>query len=122
MFTVTRQNDNLLYIELNGKLDRNSMKVALDELVTESVGVHNGMMLYRVSNLQWPSMGAIGEEISRMPELLSLMKQFNRAAVLTDKEWVKKASEFEGAIIPNLEIKGFTLAQELEALTWLKDK
>lgn len=120
MFTVTRRSDNLIYIELNGKLDKNSMKVALDELVAESVGIQHGLMLYRVSNIQWPSIGAIGEEILRMPELLSLMKQYNRAAVLTDKEWVKKVSEFEGTMIPNLEIKGFTLEQELEALAWLK--
>ena len=47
------------------------------------------------------------------------MKRFIRAAVLTDKVWIKKASELEGAIIPGLEIKAFDRDQREEAEAWL---
>ena len=51
--------------------------------------------------------------------MLGLMKKFNRAAVLTDKAWLKKISEFEGALFPGLEIKAFDRDQRAEAEAWL---
>jgi hypothetical protein len=35
-------------------------------------------------------------EFSRLPAMFGLIKKFDRAAVLTDKTWLKKVSEFEG--------------------------
>ena len=51
--------------------------------------------------------------------MFGLMKKFNRAAVLTDKTWVKKVSEFEGILFPGLEIKAFDIDQKAEAEAWL---
>jgi hypothetical protein len=40
--------------------------------------------------------------------------------VLTDKTWIKKVSEFEGALFPGLEIKAFDRDQKTEAEEWLE--
>ena len=48
MFTVQRKGENRLHIELSGKLDTEEMKIALDELVTQSEHIENGKMLYDV--------------------------------------------------------------------------
>ena len=58
-------------------------------------------------------------ELSRLPAMFGLMKKFDRAAVLTDKTWLKKVSEFEGALYPGLEIKAFNRDQKAEAEAWL---
>ena len=55
-------------------------------------------MLYDVIDFHLPSLGAISIEFSRLPEMFALMKKFDKAAVLTDKTWLKKVSEFEGAL------------------------
>jgi hypothetical protein len=47
--------------------------------------------------------------------MFGLIKKFNRAAVLTDKTWLKKVSEFEGALFPGLEIKAFDRDQKIGA-------
>jgi hypothetical protein len=39
--------------------------------------------------------------------------------VLTDKIWIKKVSEIEGALIPGLEIKAFDRDQKEAADAWL---
>lgn len=119
MFKVTQNGRNRLDIELSGKLNSEEMKVALDELVTKSDEIENGMMLYDVIDFHLPSLGAIAIEFSRLPSMFGLMKRFIRAAVLTDKVWIKKASELEGAIIPGLEIKAFDRDQREEAEAWL---
>ncbi len=119
MFKVTRVGENRLDIEMSGKLDSAQMKTALDELVEKAEGIENGRLLYDVVDYHLPSLGAIGLEFSRLPSMLRLMNRFTRAAVLTDKAWLKTISEFEGALYPGLEIKAFGRDQKAAAEAWL---
>ena len=119
MFKVTRVGENRLDIEMSGKLDTVQMGKALDQLVDKAEGIENGRMLYDVIDYHLPSLGAIRLEFSRLPAMLGLMKKFEKAAVLTDKEWLKVISEIEGALFPGLEIKAFDRDQKPEAETWL---
>ena len=119
MFKVIENGTNRLDIEMSGKLDAESMKVALDELVSKSESIENGKMLYVIIDFQLPTLSAIGIEFYRLPSMLGLLKKYNRAAVLTDKAWLKKVSEFEGALFPGLEIKAFNIDQKAEAEAWL---
>jgi len=121
MFTVTINNKNRLDINLNGKIDSESMEIALDELINKSENITNGTMLYTIDNFQLPTLGAIAIEFSRLPSMFNLIKKFDRVAVITDKTWLQKASEFEGALIPGLEIKAFNLEEKEEAENWLKN-
>ena len=119
MFKVIPNGKNRLDIELSGKLNSEDMKIALDELVRKSKDVENGKMLYEIIDFNLPSLGAIAIEFSRLPSMLGLMKKFDRAAVLTDKIWLKKVSKLEGVFFPGLEIKAFDRDQKTEAEAWL---
>ncbi len=119
MFKVTQNGMNRLDIEMSEKLNSEDMKIALDELVSKSLNIKNGKMLYEIIDFHLPSLGAIGIELSRLPSMLGFMKKFDRVAVLTDKVWLKKVSEFEGAIYPGIEIKAFNREQKRDAETWL---
>ena len=119
MFKVISNGKNRLDIELSGKLNSEDMKIALDELVSKSRDVENGKMLYEIIDFNLPSLGAIAIEFSRLPAMLGLMKKFDRAAVLTDKTWLKTVSELEGIFFPGLEIKAFDRDQKEEAEAWL---
>ena len=119
MFRVVANGPNRIDIEFDGKLDSDEMKVALDELVSKAEGVEHGRMLYRIGSFELPTLGAIGVELSRLPELFRLIGKFDRAAVLAEKQWIQTASEIEGALIPGLQIKAFNLDQEAEAEAWL---
>jgi len=119
MFKIIQNGENRLDIELSGKLDAEEMKIALDELVSKSKNIEKGKMLYKIIDFHLPSLGAIGIEFSRLPSMFGLMKKFDRAAVLTDKTWLKKVSELEGALYPGLEIKAFNIDHKAEAEAWL---
>ena len=119
MFKVIPNGINRLDIEMSGKLNAEDMKIALDELVSKSKNIENGKMLYDVVDYKLPSLDAIRIEFSRLPEMLGLIKKFDRAAVLTDKTWLKKASELEGALFPGFEIKAFDRDQKVDAEAWL---
>jgi hypothetical protein len=119
MFKIMPIGSDRLDIVLSGKLNSEDMKIALDELVSKSLNIEKGKMLYEIIDFQLPSLGAIAIEFSRLPKMLGLMNKFDRAAVLTDKTWLKKVSEFEGALYPGLEIKAFNRNQKAEAEAWL---
>ncbi len=119
MFTVKKIGTNRVDIELSDKLDSEEMKRALDELEELSKDLENGLMLYDIIDFHIPSMGALAIEFSRLPSLFGLIKKYQRIAVLSDKNWIKKASEFEGMLIPGLEIKAFDRDQREEAEAWL---
>ncbi|EMS80683.1 SpoIIAA family protein [Desulfotignum phosphitoxidans] len=119
MFKVKKIGPDRLDIELSGELNTEEMKVALDELSDKSQDIENGKMLYEIIDFHLPSLGAIAVEFSRFPAMFGLIRKFDRAAILTDKTWLKKASEFEGHLIPGLEIKAFARDQKVEAEAWL---
>jgi hypothetical protein len=119
MFKIEQNGKNRLDIQLSGKIDSEDMKIALDELVSKSESIKNGKMLYDIIDFHLPSLGAIVIEFSRLPSMFGFIKRFDRAAVLTDKTWLKKVSEFEGALFPGLEIKAFARDQKAEAEAWL---
>ena len=119
MFRVIPNGPNRIDVEFSGKLDSEEMKAALDELISKTEGFEHGCMLYRIGDFELPTLGAIGVELSRLPELFTLIGKFDRAAVLTGKKWIQNASEIEGALIPGLEIKAFDLDEEAEAEAWL---
>ena len=118
MFKVT-QEGNRLDIEMSGRLDSDAMKLALDELVSQSSDIEDGTMLYDVVDFHLPSLSAIAIEFSRLPSMLGFLKKFRRAAVLTDKSWLKQVSELEAIFYPGLEIRAFDREQREDAETWL---
>lgn len=119
MFNVKINGANRLDIEFGGKLNSDDMKAALDELVDKSRNIANGKMLYRIGDFDLPTLGAIGVEISRLPELFKLIGRFEKVAVIADQDWVRAASKIEGALIPGLEIKAFETGEETDAEAWL---
>ncbi len=119
MFNVEIKGADRLDIEFGGKLNSDDMKAALDTLADKSREIRNGKMLYRIGDFDLPTLGAIGVEISRLPELFKLIGRFDKVAVIADQSWVRAASEIEGALIPGLEIKAFEAGKETDAEAWL---
>ncbi|EWC41368.1 STAS/SEC14 domain-containing protein [Stutzerimonas stutzeri] len=119
MFRVTRVAPDRIDVNVAGRLDSAAMRAALDDLLFKSEGINHGRMLYRIDDFDLPTLGAIAVELSRLPQLFRFVRRFDRCAVIAGKDWLRRISEVEGALIPGLTIKAFDLHQESEALAWL---
>lgn len=119
MFKVEKVSDNRVHIEISGKITSEEMRVGIDELIASSDQITNGSMRGLIHDFDLPSLGAFAVELSRLPSLFGLVRKYDRTAVITDKEWVRKASEIEGMLIPGFEVKAFGLDEEAEAEAWL---
>lgn len=119
MYRILQPGPNRLDIELSGRIDSAAMRTLLDDLIHRSAGIERGRMLYRLHDFDWPTLGAIALELSRLPELFRLIRRFDRVAVLADEAWIRTASRLEGMLIPGLEIRAFGRNQHAEAEAWL---
>lgn len=120
MFRIERTGEQRVDIVMSGKLNSEGMRIALDELVRHCEGISRGKMLYDVVDYHLPALSAITIEFSRLPKMLGLIRQFSKAAVLTDKTWLKIISELEGKLIPGLQIKAFERSDKAAAVDWLE--
>jgi len=120
MFVVEKMPDNHLQISLSGRLNKKRMEQGLDDLKEKSTGIKHGTVLCEVIEFKFPEPRAILAELMRMPSLLGLIRRFDRAAVLADQRWIQRLSEFEGMLIPGLEVKAFDRADRAAAELWLK--
>ena len=59
MLKIVPNGPNRLDIEMNGKLNSEEMKIALDELLSMSNDIQNGRILCEIVDFQLPSLGAI---------------------------------------------------------------
>ena len=120
MFRIERTGEQRVDIVMSGKLNSEGMRIALDELVRHCEGISRGKMLYDVVDYHLPALSAITIEFSPLPKMLGLIRQFSKAAVLTDKTWLKIISELEGKLIPGLQIKAFERSDKAAAVDWLE--
>lgn len=121
MFQVTRNGENRIDVEFSGKLDSIEMRMALDQLTQHAEGIEHGRMMYRIGTFEFPTLGAMGVELARIPQLLRFIRRFDRVAVVADQEWIRRVSAVEGALIPGLTIKTFDSIQEAQAQAWLQE-
>ena len=119
MFSVTKPAPNRVDIDISGSLDAEAMRDGLDALLDASEEVSNGRMLYNISSISLPTLGALGVEFARLPKLFGLLSKFEKCAVLADAAWLRQAAEIEGAIFPGIEIKSFDLDEKQAAEEWL---
>lgn len=119
MFNLERKATNRLDIDVAGKIDRDEMNASLDALIEQAADIENGRMLYTLGDFELPTAGAIGVELRRLPKLLKTIRRFDRIAVVADEKWVRKAGEFEGSLLPGVEIRAFRPGEAAEAESWL---
>ena len=119
MLKVTKTSPNRVDIELDGELNSDQMRAALDELIEASHDVEHGLMLYRITDFEMPTVGAMAVEFSRLPKLFGLLGKFDKCAVLSDSAWIRTTAEIEGAVFPGIKIKSFELNESEAAESWL---
>ena len=54
--------------------------------------------------------------------MFRFIRRFDRCAVVSNKDWLRRASEIEGALFPGLAIKAFDENQNTEAHNWLESQ
>ncbi|MDX3928608.1 MAG: STAS/SEC14 domain-containing protein [Shinella sp.] len=52
---------------------------------------------------------------------LSELHRFKRAAVISDKQWIKAATDMTGTLFPQIEARVFSEKEKTQAMNWVSD-
>ena len=66
-------------------------------------------------DFEFPSLDAMSVKLPCLPALFTVIKRFDRIAVVIEKTWLKYVNKFEGALFLGLKIKAFDLDEKDEA-------
>lgn len=119
MLTIEKKGPNRVDIHLEGRIDADTMRQAMDDILEASKDVKGGKMLYTIPDFAMPTLAAFAVEMTYLPKLFGLLGKFDQCAVLTDASWLQKAAEIEGALFPGIDIKSFGLEDRDAAEKWL---
>lgn len=118
-FTVDRTGPNSLRVTFSGALDAVTMEAGLQALSLEMEGMAHGDMLMVDQGAEWPSLGAIGVELRHWPQMMAMLHQLDRAALVTHNAIFRTAATVESALIPGYEVQSFN--DESSAAQWLAE-
>jgi len=64
------------------------------------------------------TVGALGRDLQYGLSKLGEVHRFKRAAVISDKQWIKAATDLTGAFFPQIEARVFAEHEKSEAMEW----
>ena len=120
MMNTIKVSSNRVDVEFSGKIDRDQVKKVLDNMFAEIVDMEHGLLMYRVGELEMPTIGAIAVELKNLPKIFRLVQKIDRITVVYDQGWIQTATEIKGKLIPGLGMKSFDLGKENAAIEWLE--
>ena len=116
---VMSQSGNRIEMIIDGKIDSDEMESLITEFMDKATDLESIQLLYIDRDFKLPTLGAMAVKLSHFGSLLKLTKKMQRVALLTDKNWLRKAARMENALIPWFEIKTFDTTAREQAEAWL---
>ena len=116
-FTVERIGPNALRVTMSGALDAARMEAGLDAFATEMEGMAHGDMLMIDQGAQLPTPGALAVEFQRWPQMMAMLQQIDRVALVSHNPLLRTMAAVESALLPGYTVRCFH--DEASARAWL---
>lgn len=109
-------------LRLDGKFDVADVKRIFAELSEKVKGKGKFKLYYEIKNLDLSNVSQemFVEEFKFLYKNPAVIANMEKAALVTDIEWLKKIAAVEFAVIPTLTGKSFSFSEKDEAMNWLK--
>lgn len=112
---------HVVAFEIDGTVtapDLDDLYAAVEKAMDGKGPVHLFGEIHGVGGL---TLEALGNNFKRGIALLPRIGRVDRYAVVTDKNWIATMAQFEGAIIPGLDVKTWPVAERAAALEWASE-
>lgn len=110
--------DKVVAFRIDGAIDQMAMMQILG-LIGQVTQAHGKVRIYQeVKNIGGVEIDAIIEKIKFL--FSSGLSVFDRVAIVTDKEWVKKVVAIEDKILSSVDIKAFSFEEQAEAIEYIQ--
>jgi hypothetical protein len=111
--------DDVLALKVKDKITGADLEAAMDKLealMARHEKVHVFVETEAIGGLELTSLPAY---MARALPLLGKLDRFGRVAVVADQAWVRGATRFESAMLPNISYRVYMPEERAEALAWV---
>lgn len=110
--------EQLIAVTVSGTVNKDDWEKVADA-VHHALQHHENVCVYAdLTHLDSITGGAVYEDAKVGIQNLGNLDQFNRVAVVTDKDWVQRTVEFSQKLLPGVEVTVFPSADSDEAHQW----
>lgn len=120
MIEVLRLGPAVLGYRIDGAIERADIERAFaeaDERLSREGSVRVYLEVHAVQGITWD---ALWRDVWMGLQRLNLVPRIERAALVTDLEWLRRAASVPDRLIPGLEIQGYPLAEQAQAQSWVQ--
>ncbi|MDH5823869.1 STAS/SEC14 domain-containing protein [Luteimonas sp. RD2P54] len=121
MIEILPSPPHLAAFQFSGTLDGDDYDRCIAEIEAR-LAAHPRIGLYAdMSGFSGMTAAAVGKDLRYAIEKLGDYDRFARGAVVTEREWLGKASELVGKLFPGTEVRAFAPGEQAQALQWAAD-
>ena len=117
---LNQETTNVVSFRLEGKITAEDIDKIADVLEPRFNSVENINLYIEIADSFEESFGAILEQGKKsFSVFLPNLGKIKKAAIVSDKSWIKKITDFEGMFV-STKMKGFSMNEKDEAFDWVK--
>ena len=113
--------DDVVGIRVKGKVTADDIERAIGRIESKLKQHEQVSFIAEIEALSGVSPGALLKDITYGLQQLVHLDRFYRAAVVTDKRWIRAAVKLEARILPSVEVKAFYRAEREAAYAWARN-
>lgn len=120
MISILELGPNVLAYRAEGKLERADIERVFAELDRRLSSGEKIRIYAEVHSLSGISLEALWEDVRLGIQRWSAIAKIEKAALVTDLEWVRKAAVWEDRVLRGLHMRTFPLSGRAEAQVWVR--
>lgn len=113
--------DDVVGIRVGGSVTSEDIERAIDKIDSKLDQHDQVSFIAEIETLSGVSPAALLKDITYGIQQLRHLDRFHRAAVVTDKRWIRAAVKIESKLLPGVQVKAFFSPERDEAYAWAKN-
>ncbi|MBF8224486.1 SpoIIAA family protein [Halomonas sp. 328] len=116
---ISHPAEHVVAIKIGGVVTASELQQAIDAIETAKRSHPRISMLAELDDMRWMTLTALLKDIGYGLTQLGDLKRYHRAAVITDKEWIKHIAHLEDRLFKAMEIRTFPSHDYAAAMQWV---
>lgn len=110
--------DHVVAMKAGGTVTAQELQRAIDAIEAAKRAHPKVSLVAELDELRWMTLTALLKDIGYGLTQVGDLERYYRAAVITDREWIRHVAHLEGRLFKALEIRTFSRHEHDAALAW----
>ncbi|MGM0783700.1 MAG: STAS/SEC14 domain-containing protein [Pseudomonadota bacterium] len=116
---ITHPAEHVVAIKVGGVVTARELQQAIDAIEAVKRNHSRVSLLAELDDLRWMTPTAVLKDLGYGLTQLGDLAHYHRAAVITDKEWIKPIVHLEDRLFKAMEIRTFPHSEYAAAMEWV---